>query len=64
MGQHTKAGSSLLVMAIIGGAVFPVIMGNVIDRAGDNIQPGYYVPLVCFVVVLAFALRNGRTTKQ
>ncbi len=60
LGTHTKAGSSLIVMAIIGGAIFPVIMGNVIDRAGDNIQPGYYVPLVCFVVVLLFALRHQK----
>lgn len=60
LGPHTKAGSSLIVMAIIGGAIFPVIMGNVIDRAGDNIQPGYYVPLVCFVVVLLFALRHQK----
>lgn len=64
LGQHTKAGSSLIVMAIIGGGIFPVIMGNVIDRAGDNIQPGYYVPLVCFVVVLLFALRNGRSANR
>jgi len=64
LGQHTKAGSSLLVMAIIGGAIFPVLMGYVIDRAGDDIQPGYYVPLVCFVVVLLFALRNVREVRK
>ena len=64
LGQHTKAGSSLIVMAIIGGAIFPVIMGNVIDRSGDNIQPGYYVPLICFVVVLGFALKNMAGSKK
>ncbi|MBX2952379.1 MAG: L-fucose:H+ symporter permease [Leadbetterella sp.] len=63
LGQHTKAGSSLIVMAIIGGGIFPVIMGNVIDRIGDNIQPGYYVPMMCFVVVLGFALWNMRRLK-
>ena len=60
LGPHTKAGSSMIVMAIIGGAVFPVLMGQVIDRSGDRIQQGYYVPLACFVVVLLFALQNAR----
>jgi FHS family L-fucose permease-like MFS transporter len=60
LGEHTKAGSSLLVMSIIGGALFPVLMGALIDRAGDRIQAGYYVPLCCFVVVFLFALKNVR----
>ena len=54
--EETKPASSLIVMAIIGGAVFPVIMGNIIDRSGDNIQVGYVVPLVCYFFVLYFAL--------
>ncbi len=54
--EETKPASSLIVMAIIGGAVFPVIMGNIIDRSGDNIQAGYVVPLVCYFFVLYFAL--------
>jgi FHS family L-fucose permease-like MFS transporter len=58
--EHTKAGSSLIVMAIIGGAVFPVIMGGIIDSMNDNIQIGYTVPLVCFFVVLYFGLRGHR----
>lgn len=63
LGEHTKTGSSLIVMSIIGGAIFPVIMGSIIDSTGDNIQIGYYVPLVCFVVVLIFALRNKGSEK-
>lgn len=58
--EHTKAGSSLIVMAIIGGAVFPVIMGGIIDSMNDNIQIGYTVPLVCFFVVLYFGLKGYR----
>jgi MFS transporter, FHS family, L-fucose permease len=53
---ETKSASSLIVMSIIGGAIFPVIMGNIIDRSGDNIQIGYTVPLVCYFVVLYFGL--------
>jgi FHS family L-fucose permease-like MFS transporter len=55
LGRHTKLGSSLLVMAIAGGAVFPVIMGRVSDRY--DIQIAYLVPAACFIVVALFALR-------
>jgi MFS transporter, FHS family, L-fucose permease len=54
--EDTKPASSLIVMAIIGGAVFPVIMGKIIDNSGDNIQMGYIVPFVCYFFVLYFGL--------
>jgi FHS family L-fucose permease-like MFS transporter len=54
--ENTKPASSLIVMAIIGGAIFPVIMGYIIDKSNDNIQVGYWVPLVCFIVVLYYGI--------
>jgi MFS transporter, FHS family, L-fucose permease len=54
--ENTKPASSLIVMAIIGGAIFPVIMGYIIDNSNDNIQVGYWVPLLCFIVVLYYGL--------
>src|SRR5205085_11912495 len=56
LGNDTKIGSSLLVMSIVGGAIFPPLMGTVIDKYGDNIQVGYIVPLICFVVILLFGI--------
>lgn len=56
LGADTKSGSSLIVMAIVGGALFPYIMGSMIDYYKDDIQKGYYVPLICFFFVLYFAL--------
>jgi FHS family L-fucose permease-like MFS transporter len=56
LGKDTKIGSSLLVMSVVGGAVFPYIMGTVIDLNADSIQTGYIVPLLCFVVILFFGL--------
>ena len=64
LGENTKKGSSLLVMAIIGGAVFPVIMGKIIDASGDDIQTGYAVPFVCYFVILWMAIVAIRTEKQ
>ncbi|RYU78547.1 L-fucose:H+ symporter permease [Hymenobacter persicinus] len=56
LGANTKPGSSLVIMAIVGGAVFPVIMGQVSDLT--SIQTAYVVPALCFVVVFYFAWRN------
>lgn len=54
LGPHTKRGSSLLVMSIIGGAVIPAIMGKISDVT--NMQIAFAVPLLCYVYVLYFAL--------
>lgn len=61
--ENTKPASSLIVMSIIGGAIFPVIMGKIIDNAGDDIQKGYIVPLVCFFVVLFFGIKGHQIKK-
>lgn len=53
LGEQTKAGASLLVMAIVGGAVLTAIMGGVSDLFSINIAIS--VPLLCFVVVGLFA---------
>ena len=64
LAEDTKPGSSLIVMAIIGGALFPVLMGWIIDRSGDDIQKGYAVPMACFLVVLWYGLKGYRTKQQ
>jgi FHS family L-fucose permease-like MFS transporter len=67
LGEETKIASSLIIMSIVGGAIFPLFMGQISDATGGNIQLAYIVPLVCFAVVLLFALRQksgeGDTTK-
>jgi FHS family L-fucose permease-like MFS transporter len=54
LGPLTKRGSSLLVMAIIGGAVFPAIMGRISDAAG--IQRAFVVPLLCYLYIVYFGM--------
>ncbi|WAC39772.1 L-fucose:H+ symporter permease [Pedobacter sp. SL55] len=54
LGEHTKTGSSLIVMAIVGGAILPLFLGYISDVT-QNIQYGYIVPLICFAVVFLFA---------
>jgi len=54
LGSLTKRGSSLMVMAIIGGAVFPAAMGRISDAS--NIQTAFVVPAVCYLYILYYAV--------
>jgi len=54
--SNTETGSSWLVMSIVGGAILPYAMGTLIDMKHDDIQAGYIIPLVCFVIILYFGV--------
>ncbi len=58
LGVHTKLGSALLVMSIIGGAIVPAVMGYTSDVS--SIQKAFVVPLICYAYVLYFALRGHK----
>lgn len=57
LGGDTEFGSSLIIMAVAGGAVVPRFFGMISD-ATRNIQMGYYVPLLCFIVIVLFGLHG------
>lgn len=57
MGVHTKKASSYLVMSIVGGAVFPVLMGYIGE---SSIAMGFVLPLTAFVVIAGFALSQRK----
>lgn len=56
--ENTEKGSSLIVMAVAGGAVVPMLMGYIADIS--SMTTGFIVPLVCFIVILAFGLSKLR----
>jgi MFS transporter, FHS family, L-fucose permease len=62
LGRNTKIGGSLLVMAIVGGAIFPPVLGLIARQTG-SLALGYVVPLAGFVGVAAFGFyqRTQRT---
>jgi len=63
LGKFTKAGSSLLVMAIVGGAVLPTIFGFLKDATGA--QNAYWIALPCFLFILYYGVSGYkiRTSK-
>lgn len=54
--DQTKLGSSLIIMAIVGGAVLPPLMGLIADNIG--MQYSMAIPLVCFIGVLFFGWKG------
>lgn len=63
LGKDTEYGSSLIVMAIVGGAFLPLAFGYISDISG-SLQFGHIVTLICFVVILAFALKGHKIEKK
>ena len=55
MGAETKRASSLLVMCIVGGAVFPIVMGLV---GKTNMAAGFSLPLIAFAFITLFGVMN------
>jgi FHS family L-fucose permease-like MFS transporter len=65
LGPLTKKASSFLVMAIVGGALIPLLMGYIADVS--RMALGFIVPLVCFAFVVYYGLsgyKAGRAAVQ
>lgn len=58
----TEFGSSLIIMSIVGGAILPPIFGRISDTTG-NIQLGYFVPMVSFIVIFFFGWKGHKVVK-
>ena len=58
LGRFTKAGSSLMVIAIVGGALIPTLYGFAKDSFGP--QKAYWVCIPCFLYILYYALKGHK----
>lgn len=71
LGEATKLGASGLIMAILGGALLTLLQGKLIDvfkgdaegalAMGVATAKSYVVPLVCFIVIAAYAFFCKKT---
>ena len=62
LGKYTAKGSALLIMAIAGGAILPLVFGRIAQAIGD-MQLAYLVGIVCYVFILMYALKWHKMTK-
>ena len=63
LGPNTKIGGSLIVMAIVGGALIPPLMGKIAD-ASHSMAPAYVIPLVAYVVIAGYAFAGAKMHTQ
>jgi MFS transporter, FHS family, L-fucose permease len=58
LGPLTSKGSSLLIAAILGGAVIPEIQGKIADHIG--LHPSFFVPVICYIYIAVFGIATFR----
>jgi len=54
LGPLTSKGSSLMIAAILGGAIIPELTGRLADKIG--LHPAFIIPAICYVYIAAFGI--------
>ncbi len=62
LGHLTRRGSSILIMAIVGGAVVPVLMGKMADMFG--VHHSLFIPFLCYLYIVYYGWKGYRTPVQ
>lgn len=57
LGVHTQQASSFIVMGVVGGALFPPIMGLIADK---DVAAAYYLPIICYVIIFLFGAKFSK----
>jgi MFS transporter, FHS family, L-fucose permease len=61
LGPKTKKAASFLVMSIVGGALFPPVMGLIADKY--NMSVGFFAPIPFFIFILYYALKGSEVKR-
>ena len=62
LGPLTSKGSSLMVAAIVGGALIPLAEGHLADAVG--VQHAFIIPAVCYIYIALFGYLGGRRAER
>ena len=62
LGPLTGNGSGIMNMAIVGGAILPVIQGAIADRIG--LHHAFILPLICYLYILFFGLSGSKPNSE
>ncbi|NWK56204.1 L-fucose:H+ symporter permease [Verrucomicrobiaceae bacterium N1E253] len=62
LGNDTKIGAAGLVMAILGGALFPLLQGYILKIS--SVPVSYIVPLACFIIVAFYGFFDLSTERK
>ena len=58
LGKHTAQGSGILCLAIVGGAIVPLLQGALADSVG--VQLSYVLPILCYIFIVFYGLRGSK----
>lgn len=62
LGRYTKTGSALLIMAIAGGALLPLVYGWLVDSF--SAQTAYWILVPAYLLILWYATSGYKLTKR
>lgn len=62
LGKFTKTASALLVMAIAGGAILPLVYGRLADIESIGHKQAYWVMVPCYLIILYYSLKGHKKT--
>jgi FHS family L-fucose permease-like MFS transporter len=58
LGKHTAQGSGILCLAIVGGAIVPLLQGALADTVG--VQLSYVLPILCYIFIVFYGLSGSK----
>ncbi|ENO00050.1 MULTISPECIES: sugar MFS transporter [Pseudoalteromonas] len=58
LGKHTAQGSGILCLAIVGGAIVPLLQGALADSVG--VQLSYVLPIFCYLFIAFYGLSGSK----
>lgn len=58
LGKHTAQGSGILCLAIVGGAIVPLLQGALADNVG--VQLSYILPILCYIFIVFYGLSGSK----
>lgn len=62
LGPLTGNGSGILTMAIVGGAILPVVQGAIADHVG--LHHAFFLPVICYLYILFYALSGSKPNSR
>jgi MFS transporter, FHS family, L-fucose permease len=60
LGPLTGDGSGLMIMAIVGGAIIPVLQGALADNPNIGIHHAFILPVLCYLYIVYYAFRGSK----
>jgi len=61
MGKQTQQASSFIVMGVVGGGIFPPLMGLI---ANHSVANAYYLPIICYAVIFLFGYSYNKLNRS